>query len=120
MVGQKRVHWIAARHIPRYLRDTVEYGLSYTSGDGVRLCGFTDADWASSLVDRKSTSGCCFNIGLGVVSWCSRKQKLVALSSAEVEYMAVSTTTCKTIWVRKLLLNLFGQRMEATSIFNDN
>jgi len=86
----------------------------------VRLIGFTDADWAGCSVDRKSTSGCCFSLGSGVVSWFSRKQKSVALSSAEAEYMAASTAACEAIWLRKLLMALVGQEMDATVICCDN
>eukprot|EP00253_Pinus_taeda_P009513 PITA_09513 len=76
--------------------------------------------WAGSSVDRKSTSGYCFNIRSGMTFWCCRKQKSVALSSAEAEYMGASTTSCKVIWLRKLLVNLFRRRMEATRIMCDN
>eukprot|EP00253_Pinus_taeda_P027413 PITA_27413 len=86
MVEPKRVHWTTTRHILRYLRDTIEYGLKYTRGDDARLCGFTDANWAGNLVDRKRTFGYCFSVGSGMVSWCNRKQKSVTLSSAEAEY----------------------------------
>ena len=120
MVGPKRVHCTAARHILRYMRGTVEYGLRYARGDGVRLCEFTDAYWSGRSVEKKRTSRCCFNVGSGVVSWCSRKQKSVALSFAEAEYMAANTATCEAIWLRKLLVSLFRQRMEATSIYCDN
>ena len=65
----------------------MEYGLVYEHRGIVQLAGFIDVDWAGCIEDRKSTSGCCFSIGSGVVSWFSRKQKLVALSSAEAEYM---------------------------------
>jgi hypothetical protein len=88
MVEPRRAHWTTTKHILRYLRGTIEYGLRYAQGDGVKLMGYTDADWAGNAVDRKSTSGCCFNLGSGVVSWFSRKQKSVALSSVEAEYMA--------------------------------
>ena len=81
---------MAAKHVLRYLRGTVDYGLDYVRGDGVQLIGYTDSDWAGSAVDRKSTSGCCFSLGSAVVSWLSRKQKLVAPSFVEVEYMADS------------------------------
>ena len=77
----KRVHWTTMRHILRYVHDTIEHGLRYTWGDDVKLCGFTDADWAGSSVDQKSTSGYCFSVGSRMISWCSRKQKSVALSS---------------------------------------
>lgn len=77
-------------------------------------------DWAGNSMDRKSTSGYCFSVGSGMVSWCSRKKKSVALSSTEAEYMAASTTTCEAIWLLKLLVNLFMQKMKATSVYCDN
>ena len=92
----------------------------YNKGKDIRLSGFTDADWAGSSVDRKSIFGYCFNIGSGITSWCSRKQKSVALSLSEAEYMAASTTSCEAIWLRKLLVNLFRRNMEATRIMYDN
>ena len=90
MCEPRKVHWVAAKHILRYLQGTVDYGLDYRQGDGVRLVGYTDSDWAGCASDRKSTSGCCFGLGSAVVSWFSRKQQSVALSSAEAEYMAAS------------------------------
>eukprot|EP00253_Pinus_taeda_P027288 PITA_27288 len=89
-------------------------------GKDIRLSGFTNADWARSSMDWKSTFGYCFNIGSRMTSWCSRKQKSAALSSAEAEYMAVSTGSCEVIWLRKLLVNLFRRKMEATRIMFDN
>eukprot|EP00253_Pinus_taeda_P013507 PITA_13507 len=77
-------------------------------------------DWAGSSVDQKSTFGYCFDIGLGMTSWCSRKQKSVALSSSEAGYMAASIVSCEAIWLRKLLVNLFRRNMEATKIMCDN
>ena len=64
-------------------------------------------DWAGCVSDRKSTSGCCFGLGSVVVSRFSRKQKSVALSSAEAEYMAASQASCEALWLRKLLVELF-------------
>lgn len=120
MVEPKRAHWAAAKHVLRYIQGTVNYGLLYTRRNDIRLSGFTDANCTRSSVDQKSTSGYCFNIGLGMTSWCSRKQKFVALSSAKAEYMAASTASCEAIWLRKLLVNLFRRRMEATRIMCDN
>jgi len=94
----------------------IEYGLRYTQSDGVRICRFTYADWVGNSVDRKSTLGCYFSVGTRVVSWFSRKQKSVEMNSAEEEYMAASTGMCKAIWIGKLLVSLFSQRMEATNI----
>ena len=61
----------------------MDYGLDYVKGDGVRLVGYLDSDWAGSASDWKSTYGCCFGLGSTVVSWFSKKQKSVALSSVE-------------------------------------
>jgi hypothetical protein len=86
----------------------------------VKLQGFTDADWAGSPSDRKSTSGGIFSVGSTTVSWYNRKQRSVALSSAEAEYMAASQATCEAIWMRKILVGLFGQKMDPTVIYCDN
>jgi hypothetical protein len=120
MVEPRRVHWVAAKHVLRYLCGTVDYGLDYHRGDGVRLVGYTDSDWAGCVSDRKSTSGCCFGLGSAVVSWFSRKQKSVALSSAEAEYMAASQASCEALWLRKMLIGLFGVQLRPTVIFCDN
>lgn len=73
-----------------YVQGIVNFGLRYNKGDDIELSGFTDVDWAGSSVDKKSTTGYCFGIGFGMTSWCSKKQKSVALSSTEAEYMAAS------------------------------
>ena len=80
--------WIAAKHILGYLKGTIGYNLRYTAEDGLKLQGYTDSDRARSTVDRKNTSGCCFNIGSTVIFWMSRKQSSVALSTAEARYIA--------------------------------
>jgi hypothetical protein len=63
MVELRKEHWVATKHVLRYLRGTMEYGLKYLGGDGVRLQRYIDLDWAGSEADRKSTLGCCFNLG---------------------------------------------------------
>jgi hypothetical protein len=120
MVEPRGVHMVGAKHVLRYVAGAVDYGLDYVRGDGVTLVGYTDSDWAGCAADRKSTSGCCFSLGSGLVSWFSRKQKSVALSSAEAEYMAASQASCEAIWLRKMLVGLFGQEMAPTLIHCDN
>ena len=120
MVDPRRVHWTAAKHIVRYIRGTVEYGLVYERRGSVQLAGFTNADWEICVEDWKSTSGCYFSIGSGVVSWFSRKQKSVALSSVEAEYMASIMASCEGMWLRKLLAGLFKCELEATVVHCDN
>ena len=104
----------------RYLRGTSGYGLWYRQSDEVKLCGFKDADWARRPMDRKSTSGGIFSIGSTTVSWYSRKHRSVELSSAEAEYMAASLAACKAIWMRKILVKLFGSHLDPTVIYCDN
>eukprot|EP00253_Pinus_taeda_P034609 PITA_34609 len=90
MVQPSKLFWKVAKHVLRYLRGTSQYWLWYKWIEGVKLQGLTDADWAESPSNRKSTSRGIFNLGSATVSWYSRKQRSVALSSAEVEYMAAS------------------------------
>lgn len=120
MVKPTKIFWKAGKHVLRYLRGTSRYGLWYIQEDEVKLCGFTDADWAGSPTDRKSTSGGIFSIGSTAVSWYSRKQRSVALSSVEAEYMAASLATCEAIWMSKILVGLFGSHLDPTVIYCDN
>jgi len=73
MVKPTKLFWKAGKHVLRYLRGTSGYGLWYRHSDEVKLCGFTDADWAGSPMDRKSTFGGIFSIGSTTISWYSRK-----------------------------------------------
>jgi hypothetical protein len=72
-VEPRQEHWVVAKHILRYLRGTIMYGLRYASNSEVKLHGFTDSDWAGSAEDKKSTSGQCFSLGSTMISWASRK-----------------------------------------------
>ena len=116
MVKPTKLFWKAGKHVLRYLRGTSGYGLWYIQEDEVKLCGYTDADWAGSPMDRKSTSRGIFSIGSTTVSWYSRKQRSMALSSVEVEYMAASLAACEAIWMRKTLVGLFGSQVQISSI----
>ena len=87
MVEPRHVHLIAAKHVLRYLKGTIDYGLRSVADCEFRLVGYTDSDWAGSVTDRKRTSGCCFSLGSATIVWRSRKQKSVALSTTEVEYI---------------------------------
>jgi hypothetical protein len=88
--------------------------------DEVKLHGFTDAYCARIPTDRKSTSSGIFSIISTVVSWYSRKQRSVALSSSEEEYMAESQAACEAIWMRKILVVLFGSHLDPSVIHCDN
>src|SRR5271156_859681 len=120
MVDPRRVHLIAAKHVMRHLKGTLEFGLCYSSDSEFRLFGFTDSDWAESTADRKSTSRCCFSLGSAMISWLSRKQSSISLSTAEAEYIAACTACCEAIWIRRLLAGLFDLRLVETTILCDN
>jgi hypothetical protein len=111
---------VAAKHVMRYLKGTIDCGLSYDGDHDFTLSGYTDSDWAGSVADRKSTSRCCFSLGSTMISWQSRKQSSIALSIVEAEYIAASSASCEAIWLRKLLTDLFDLEMEAISIRCDN
>ena len=72
-----------------------------------------DLDWEGNVIDKKSTSGCCFSMGSGVISWFSRKQSCVALSIAESEYVTACSASCEVVWMRKLLFDLFDLQLDA-------
>jgi hypothetical protein len=120
MVKPTKLFWKEGKNVLRYLKGTSEYGLWYRQTNEVNLHGFTDADWVGSPMDRKSTSGGIFSIGSIVVSWYNKKQRSVALSSAEAKYTPASQATCEAIWMRKILVGLFGSHLDLTMIYCDN
>lgn len=71
-------HRVVAKHVLRYLHGTMKLHLRYNVID-VRLHGYTDVDWVENVIDRKSTSGCCFSLGSAMISWMSRKKQSIAL-----------------------------------------
>ena len=112
---------IATNHILRYLKGTIDYGLKYDANQKINLEGYVDSNWAGSAIDRKSTSGCCcFNMGSGMISWFSRKQYCVALSTTEAEYVTACSTSCEVVWMRKILSDLFDIQLDATCIYCNN
>ena len=120
LTDPRNVHLISAKHILRYLRGTVDYGLRYTSSSGVLLSGYSDSDWAGSAVDRKSTSGYCFSMGSAMISWSSRKQGSIAQSTAEAEYIVASDACKEAVWLRKLLSDMFDGKLDSTIIHCEN
>ena len=76
----------------KYLKGTIDFGLYYDDSHEYRLYGYTDVDWAGSILDRKSTSDIFFCLRSTMSSWFSRKQSSVSLSMAEAEYIADCST----------------------------
>ena len=90
----RRVHMIVEKHMLRYLKGMVEYGLRYMRYQRIFLWEYVDLDWDGSATYRKNTSGCCFSLGYGMISWFSKKQMSVALSTVKVDYIATCSTRC--------------------------
>ena len=87
LVQPRRVHLVAAKHVMRYLKGTIDFVLYYDGSHEYRLYGYTDAYWDGSISDKKSTSGGCYSLGSAMSAWFSRKQSGVSLSMAGVEYI---------------------------------
>jgi hypothetical protein len=89
--------------IMRYLVYTPKFGLWYPKGSTFDLIGYSDADYAGCKIDRKSTSGTCQFLGRSLVSWASKKQNSVALSTVDAEYIAVGHCCAQLLWMRQTL-----------------
>src|SRR3954470_2664430 len=111
----------------RYIKGTKNFKLmlgTIATGDNPEkpiLSGYSDANWGNDLDSRRSTSGYIFLVSGGVVSWSSKRQATVALSSTEAEYMALTQATKEAIWMHTFLNELgFHSNDDATTIFEDN
>lgn len=114
-------HYNYARRILRYVRGTTELKLVYNKHeDADVLLGYTDSDWANDKNDRKSVSGYVFKVFGNTVSWGSRKQATVSLSSTEAEYVALAQGICEAKWLRSLLEELGFAINQPVIIFEDN
>jgi transposase InsO family protein len=103
MSNPKRTHWLAVKHILRYLKGTMNYGITYKGNSSNPLIGYSDSDWASDVDDRKSTSGNCFVLCDGAVSWFSKKQATVARSTVEAEYVSLGNACTEAVWIAMFL-----------------
>ena len=83
LVQPRRVHLVATKHVMRYLKGTIDFGLYYDRNHDYGLYGYTDADLVGSVSNRKSTSCGCYCLGFAMISWFSKKQSSVSLSTAE-------------------------------------
>ena len=114
-------HWKALKHIFRYIKGTINYGLTYYGSEqkGIKLTGYVDADWGRNF-NRKSQSGYLFFIQNSLVSWASKRQTVVALSTTEAEYVAAACGAQEAIWLRLLLKSIGFTQEEPTTLYEDN
>ena len=113
-------HWAAIKRVLRYLKGTLDFGLIFKRTENFELIGYSDADWAGDIETRKSTSGYVFLLGGNPISWTSKKQPIVALSTTEAEYIALCLATQESVWLRQLLSHLKQKPNGPTIINEDN
>ena len=114
------LHMQAAKRVLRYIKGTLSYGILYKQSGNKRLLAYTDSDYAGDLKDRKSTSGYLFVLSSGAVSWASKKQPVVTLSTTEAEFIAAASCACQAVWVRRMLEKLDHESAGTTIIYFDN
>lgn len=112
--------WSAAKRMLRYLKLTKDWCLRLGGDTDTPLIGYSDADWAGDPESRRSTSGFVFSFGGGVISWASRRQSSVTLSSMEAEFVALSETCQEGIWLRDLLRDFGEKQLHPTLVYEDN
>ena len=94
MASPTEMHLQAAKRILRYLKGTINYGIFYKKNENKQLIVYTDSDYAGDIADKKSTSGYVFMLSGGAVSWSSKKQPIVTLSTTEAEFVAAAACAC--------------------------
>lgn len=115
-------HWKHMKRILRYLKGTLEYKLVYNKQRASKseITGYADADRASDSIDRKSVSGYLCQLFGNTISWTTRKQATVSLSSTEAEYVVVTQATCEIRWIQSILDELQNPYKKPTIICEDN
>jgi hypothetical protein len=106
MHDPKKGHMDTVYQISRYLKSAPEKELIYQKNGHLNIEGYCDSDWTSCADDKKSTSGYYMFIGDNLVSWKSKKQPVVARSTAEAEYRAMTLSVAEMIWLRSILMEL--------------
>jgi histone deacetylase 1/2 len=113
-------HWTAAKRILGYVKDTLQLGITFTKYSSTFLSAFSEAEWAGSLNDRRSTGGFAIFVGPNLVSWSARKQATLSRSSTDAQYKALANVTAELIWVEALLVELGVKLREKPSLWCDN
>ncbi|CDO75139.1 hypothetical protein BN946_scf184772.g6 [Trametes cinnabarina] len=110
-------HWTALMRVYKYLRGTSDHALVFDGSalcsEGGNLVGYSNADWAGDVNDRRSVTGFIFKLGDAAISWQSKKQDCVALSTTEAEYIALAAASKEALWLRTFLSELYGMTFDA-------
>ena len=120
MHAPTEAHLNVVKRILRYLKGSIGRGIIMKNNGHTQIMAYTDADWAGNAIDRKSTTGYCTFVGGNIVTWKSKKQNVIARSSAEAEYRAMASTACELIWLKSLISDLGFLSNKPMSLFCDN
>jgi hypothetical protein len=115
-------HLAAVKHILRYVAGTCALGLFYAEGgeEDPAIIGYSDTDLARAVDGRKSTTVMLCFLGNSPVSWVPAKQRVVALSSCEAEYIAATTTSCQVVWLSRLMSEILNREQGTSLLMIDN
>jgi hypothetical protein len=113
-------HRAAVTRILKYLKGTPGKGLLFSKNEQRGVHGYTDSDWAGNQIDRRSTAGYFTFVEGNLVTWRSKKQKVVARSSAEAEFRGLAKGICELLWVRRVLQELGIDHQEPMKLYCDN
>ena len=120
MENPSNEHFTSAKRVLRYVKGTLNLGLSYKEGRELSLVGYYDNDYGGDLVDKKSTSGAFFFLGDNIVTWMSQKQRIFYLSSCKAEYISLTLTAYQGVWLADLITELIGKSVKPVRIFFNN
>ena len=113
------MHWEALKRVIRYLGCTKHLWLTFGGIEKERLEGYCNSDWASQQ-HRHSISGFSFHFGKGAISWSSKKQSIVTLSSTEAEYVVQTHAAKEAIWLRNFVNEIQGNSSSPLTMLCDN
>ncbi|KAL5732677.1 hypothetical protein ACOSQ2_032369 [Xanthoceras sorbifolium] len=113
-------HFDTVYRILRYLKRSPGKGLIFKKHGHLQVEAYTDADWAGSVIDRRSTSGYCTFVGGNLVTWRSKKQNVVARNNAEAEFRAIAHGICEVMWIKRLLEDLKISNPLPMKLYCDN
>ena len=119
MQSPSEMHFRCAKRVLRYIQGNLDHEILYSKGS-VQLVGYTDADWAGSDEEMRSISGSCFTLGSGIINWFSKRQTVVAQSTAEAEYVAAAKSANQAVWLRKVMADVKIAQTGPTNLFCDN
>ncbi|XP_071735125.1 uncharacterized mitochondrial protein AtMg00810-like [Rutidosis leptorrhynchoides] len=120
MSNPKKPHLDVVRRILRYVKGIINFGILYKKTKECHMTGYCDADYAGDYDTRRSTTGYMFSLGSGVISWCSKRQPTVSLSSTEAEYRSAASATQEIMWLKQLMEDLHQSTDYQVKLFCDN